>query len=216
MNILVTAGPTREFLDPVRYLSNRSTGKMGYAVARQAVRRGHSTRMVSGPVALAAPEGVEVVQAVSAADMLAAVRSHVEWCRALIMVAAVADWRPAACSLHKLKKDCMSSCLTLERTPDILSALSPLKGDRCFVGFAAETENLESSAKAKLSAKKLDMIVANDVGRTDSGFETDVNQVQWWTADGGTEALPLLDKDDVAQRILNWVETRSIAARRPE
>ncbi len=208
MNVLVTAGPTREFLDPVRYLSNRSTGKMGYAVARQALRRGHATRLVSGPVALAAPDGVDVVRVVSAADMLAAVRRHLEWCQALIMVAAVADWRPATIHPTKLKKDRMSACLALERTPDILSTLSPLKGARCFVGFAAETDALESGAKAKRAAKNLDMIVANDVGRRDSGFEVDVNQVQWWTADGDAQALPLLSKDDVADRILAWVETR--------
>lgn len=209
--MLVTAGPSREFLDPVRFLSNRSSGKMGYAVARQALARGHAVTLVSGPVALPPPPGADVTQVTSAEDMLGAVRQRLAWCHALVMVAAVADWRPAQRSASKLKKEGMPPVLALERTPDILSCLAPQKGARCFVGFAAETDDFEKHARAKLAAKRLDMIVLNDVGRSDAGFETDTNQVRFLAADGRVSDLPLMSKDDVAARIVQWIEAHAAA-----
>lgn len=207
MRILVTAGPTREPLDPVRFISNRSTGRMGYAVARAAAKRGHEVRLVSGPVTLAVPRGAEVLRVVTAADMAAAVQQGVGWCDALVMAAAVADWRPASVSVHKLKKRDMSPVLRLERTADILAGVRSAKGNRVFVGFAAETEDLLAEARRKLEAKGLDLIVANDVSRPDSGFEVDTNRVVL-VAPGGDEALPLLSKDEVADRIVGWIEAR--------
>jgi len=206
MKILVTAGPTREALDPVRFLSNRSSGRMGYAVAGVAQSRGHEVILVSGPVSLAAPDGVRVERVVSAADMLAAVERHVAWCDVLVMAAAVADWRPAAVSARKLKKTDGPASIDLERTTDILQAVRAAKGARVFVGFAAETEDLLGEAGRKLAAKGLDMIVANDVSRADAGFEVENNRVTILTPGGAPEELPLMAKRDVAQTLLSRLE----------
>lgn len=206
MNILVTAGPTREFIDPVRFISNRSSGKMGYAVARAASMRGHKVVLVSGPVSLQAPEGLAVVRVVSAAEMQSAVEAGVDGCDALVMAAAVSDWRPARVHANKLKKRSAPATLDLEPVPDILMGLASRKGGRIFVGFAAETENLLDEARAKLNSKNLDMIVANDVSRTDAGFEVDNNAVTFIPAHGEAMALPLMSKDDVAERLVKWIE----------
>jgi phosphopantothenoylcysteine decarboxylase / phosphopantothenate---cysteine ligase len=206
MNMLISAGPTREFIDPVRYLSNCSSGKMGYAVARQARARGHAVRLVSGPVALAAPPGVEIESVVSANDMLAALQRHWDWCAALVMVAAVADWRPLRMAEDKIKKDLMPPHLDLERTPDILATLAQQRGERCLVGFAAETNDPQRHARQKLQAKNLDMVVLNDVGRADSGFGSNTNKVWCHTADGNVLDWPPADKDEVANRIVRWIE----------
>ncbi len=139
MNMLVTAGPTREAIDPVRFLSNRSSGRMGFAVAAAAAEAGHAVRLVAGPVALDAPAGVERINVLSAENMRAAVAGHVAWCDALVMAAAVADWRPTAASDRKLKKGDGPMRLELERTADILESIKSLKGARIVVGFAAET-----------------------------------------------------------------------------
>lgn len=209
MKYLVTAGPTREAIDPVRFLSNRSSGKMGYAVARAAAVRGHEVRLVSGPVALTAPAGVAVQDVVSAADMLRTVEEQVAWCEVLVMAAAVADWRPAAVQPQKWKKQgAERTTLDLVRTPDILTSVSAFKGHRVFVGFAAETERLEEEAARKLRAKHLDLIVANDVSRDDAGFEADTNRVVFMHRDGSHEALPLVSKDEVAARLLDFIEAR--------
>lgn len=214
MKILVTAGPTREFLDPVRFLSNRSSGRMGYAIAEAAASRGHEVVLVSGPVSLRPPEGVEVVDVVSAQEMLGAVTARIAWCEVLVMCAAVADWRPKVRSELKLKKRGMSATLELVPNPDILSAVAPLKGNRLFIGFAAETNDVMEEARGKLSRKGLDMIVANDVTQPGAGFEVDTNIVTL-IADAGTEeALPLMSKSDVAVRILAWAE-KALAARTP-
>lgn len=206
MNLLVTAGPTREFLDPVRFLSNRSTGKMGYALAEAGVARGHSVRLISGPVSLVPPEGAALTRVTSAADMLAAVLDALAGCDALVMCAAVADWRPRQIAVQKLKKSTMSGTLELERTADILQAVRGLRRPgQLVVGFAAETENLLAAADGKRSAKGLDLIVANDVSRDDAGFEVDTNAVCLVTA-GGVEPLPLMSKRAVADRILDWIE----------
>jgi phosphopantothenoylcysteine decarboxylase / phosphopantothenate---cysteine ligase len=207
MRLLVTAGPTREAIDPVRFISNRSTGKMGYAVARAGLRLGHAVRLVSGPVALEPPAGAACVAAGSAAEMLARVQEHLPWCDALVMAAAVADWTPAEPSATKLKKAAMPATLRLRRTPDILAACAPLKGARVFVGFAAETEDLERNARAKREAKGLDLVVANDVTQPDAGFEAETNRVLFVSA-AGVEALPLLSKDALGERIVAWIVSR--------
>lgn len=208
MKILVTAGPTREAIDPVRFLSNRSSGKMGYAVAGAAVARGHEVVLVSGPVALAAPAGLRVVPVESAAQMLEAVRGNVGWCDVLIMAAAVADWRPRRVSAQKLKKGATAPTLELERTADILESVQGLKGGRFFVGFAAETQQVESEARRKLVSKGLDAIVANDVTAPDAGFEVDTNRVILMTAAGAVDAWPLMSKSAVAERLVAWVESQ--------
>lgn len=218
MKVLVTAGPTREHLDPVRFLSNRSSGRMGYALAEAARDRGHDVVLVSGPVALPPPEGVEVVDVVSALDMLAAVSARLPWCDALIMCAAVADWRPASCSAVKLKKRAMEAQLTLVPNPDILAELAPKKAGRLFIGFAAETHDLLAEAQGKLARKGLDLIVANDVTQPGAGFETATNIVTLVAPDAPPQPLPLMSKRAVADRILAWAEAKaaSLPPRTPD
>lgn len=206
MRILVTAGPTREFIDPVRFISNRSSGKMGYAVARAAQEKGHEVILVSGPSALEAPHGVEFVRVDSATDMLAAVRERVVRCDALVMAAAVCDWRPAAPTLTKLRKDEFKGPLVLVPTPDVLLSIAPLKERRIFVGFAAETGDAEAGGTRKLLAKSLDMVVANDVSSHDAGFEVDTNRVSFICRDVEPVRLPLMSKDEVGTRIVEWIE----------
>jgi len=211
MRFLVTAGPTREFMDPVRFISNRSSGKMGYAIAEAARDRGHDVVLISGPVSLAAPTGVAMVPVVSADDMLKAVGGHLDASDVLVMAAAVADWRPARVSDQKLKKLHTSPELRLEATPDILQAVKPRKGKKVFIGFAAETSGLEEEALRKLVSKGLDMIVANDVSQSDAGFDVDTNRVVFITGAGASETLPLMSKRDVAERIVDWVAARGLA-----
>lgn len=206
MRVLVTAGPTREFIDPVRFISNRSSGKMGYAVAVAARDRGHEVVLVSGPVALPPPAGIRVIKVVSAADMLAVVSEQLDACDALVMAAAVADWRPAEVSGQKVKKRDAATELKLVPTADILLTLKPRKGDRVFVGFAAETTGMEAEARRKLSDKGLDMIVANDVSQPDAGFDVETNRVVLIAAEGTAQALPLMPKREVAAEIIEWVE----------
>ena len=209
MRILVTAGPTREPIDPVRFLSNRSTGKMGYAIAEAGAERGHDVLLISGPVSLQKPASVRLINVITAAEMQKAVRENVNWCQALVMAAAVADWRPRTVYTRKLKKNEIPPELRLERTPDILSTIRDLKKNRLYAGFAAETENLISEASRKLEEKGLDLIVANDVSRPDSGFEVDTNKVTLLTSEGMAEELPVMSKREVANRILNWIENHA-------
>ena len=208
MRILITAGPTREAIDPVRFLSNRSSGKMGYALARVAARRGHVVTLVSGPVALRPPPKVSFVPVMTADEMLAAVQRHLSRCDVLIMAAAVADWRPRWVSPQKIKKATGYRLLRLEATPDILKSLQSKKGRRVFIGFAAETERMLAGARRKLAEKGLDLIVANDVSRADAGFDVDTNRVTLIDASGGVQTLPLMTKMKVAARILDWLEGR--------
>ena len=205
MRFVVTAGPTREHLDPVRFLSNPSTGKMGFAVARAAARRGHAVTLVAGPVALKTPKGVTRVDVVSARDMLRAVEEALAGGRGpavFVATAAVADWRPARCAARKLKKAQMSDTLRLVRNPDILASV---KGCRK-VGFAAETHDVLKEAARKCAAKGLEMIVANDVTEKGCGFGTDTNRVTFLRRDGSVEALALMSKRAVAERIVRACE----------
>jgi len=206
MKILVTAGPTREPIDPVRFISNRSSGKMGYAIASAALRKGHKVVLVSGPVSVQPPPNAVLVKVATAADMLAAVSKKIGWCDALVMSAAVSDWRPAKVSKNKIKKRKMPDLLPLAQNPDILKAVARKKGKRIFVGFAAETGNMRAEALRKLREKNLDLIVANDVSRPGAGFETDTNRVTLFSVKGTHEALPLMTKIKVAERIVAWIE----------
>jgi phosphopantothenoylcysteine decarboxylase/phosphopantothenate--cysteine ligase len=201
--ILVTAGPTQEAIDPVRFVSNRSTGKMGFAIARAAWRRGAAVRLVAGPSALPTPYGVERIETVSAAQLLEATASNFSWCSALLMAAAVADFRPSRPASQKLKKNPKGLMLELAAIADELPRLAAQKADRILIGFAAETEDLEYNAAVKLERKMLDLIVANDVSRADAGFGVDTNVVTIVGADGRRETTPKLSKDEIADVILN-------------
>ena len=201
MRVIVTAGPTREYLDPVRFLSNPSTGKMGFAIAAEAARRGHEVTLVAGPVALKTPNRVHRVDVTSAREMLAAVKKAAQRADILIATAAVADWRPAKCAAQKLKKSQMSGTLKLVRNPDILKTV---KGVRK-IGFAAETNDVLAEAVRKCREKGLSFIVANDVTKKGSGFGTDTNKVTFVFADGTLKFFPLMTKARVAKRILDEV-----------
>jgi phosphopantothenoylcysteine decarboxylase / phosphopantothenate---cysteine ligase len=201
---LITAGPTREALDPVRFVSNRSSGKMGYALATEARRRGATVTLISGPTALPCPWGVTLQPVLSAAEMAAAVKSKLAECEVLMMVAAVSDFRPRKTDTKKIKKEKGLSHITWEDTEDILASLGK-SGNAVFkVGFAAETENPVELARSKLKRKKLDLMVANDVTAPGSGFEVDTNKVYLVEKDRDQE-LPLLSKEAVANRILDRV-----------
>lgn len=213
MRFLVSAGPTREFVDPVRFLSNRSTGRMGFAVAAAAAAAGHEVALVAGPVELPPPPGLAALdRVVSAREMLAALRSRLAWCDALVMTAAVADFRPARRSARKIRKGAMPEALRLVRNPDILASLLPRKGGRIFVGFAAETDDVLGSAAAKLARKGLDLIVANDVTKPGAGFAVETNVVTFLAPGAPPEALPLLSKAEVARRLVARVEAIAAGA----
>jgi phosphopantothenoylcysteine decarboxylase / phosphopantothenate---cysteine ligase len=205
MQILVTAGPTQEPIDPVRFIGNRSSGKMGYAVARAARLGGHAVTLISGPVALPPPD-CACVMVTTADEMCAAVLRALPACDALVMAAAVADWRPRHAAPRKLKKENMAPCLELERTPDILLAVRHARrAHQIVVGFAAETGDPLAEAQRKLVDKGLDMIAANDVSAPGSGFGGDTNRVTLITP-AAREALPLLTKDAVATLLIARIE----------
>jgi phosphopantothenoylcysteine decarboxylase / phosphopantothenate---cysteine ligase len=203
--ILVTAGPTRENVDPVRYFSNRSSGKMGYAVAEAAAQRGAQVILVSGPTSLDVPTGVERINVQSAEDMHRAVLQKVFDCSVAIFAAAVADYRPLEAGEQKIKRTKESMTIALEPTPDILASVARDKGERLIVGFAAETESVAANARQKLAAKNADLIVANDVTAEGAGFDHDTNIVTLIARDGRDLALPRMSKSEVAQRILDEV-----------
>jgi len=206
--VLVSAGPTREAVDPVRYLSNHSSGRMGYAIARVARRRGAEVVLVSGPSDLPAPPGVRTLMVSSAAEMARALEEEFRSASILVMAAAVADYRPRRPAARKMKKSAASLSLDLERTQDILAGLAGRKGRRLVVGFAAETNDVAEEARRKLREKRLDLIVANDVTAPGAGFGSDTNVVQLIDAGGETQALPVLPKEEVAGRILDWLVAR--------
>jgi phosphopantothenoylcysteine decarboxylase/phosphopantothenate--cysteine ligase len=203
--MLITAGPTCEDLDPVRYLTNRSSGKMGYAVAEAAARRGAKVSLVSGPVNLETPAGVERVAVRTAEEMRHSVVDRLPESTIAIFAAAVADYRPAEMQTEKMKRNREPLTVRLEPTPDILAEAAETKGDRIIVGFAAETEHVAENARKKLAAKNADLIVANDVTAEGAGFDHDTNIVTLFSRDGRDLALPKLGKSAVAQRILDEV-----------
>lgn len=204
-HVLVTAGPTFEALDPVRFLGNRSSGKMGYAIARVAKRRGAEVTLVSGPVALKPPRGVNLVSVESGAQMRDAVMAHLDRATVVIKAAAVADYMPKEAQPEKIKKSRGPWSLSLVSTPDILAEVGSKKGGRVLVGFAAETSRLIHQAREKLERKNLDWIVANDVTKAGSGFGADTNQVTILGRDGSVEELPQMSKEDVAWAVLDRV-----------
>jgi len=201
--VLVTAGPTYEDLDPVRYITNRSSGKMGYAVAEAAARRGAKVILVSGPTNLGAPAGVERIDVRSAKEMHAAVLSRIADASLAILAAAVADYRPVEQHAEKIKKESAPLSITLEPTTDILAEVARNKGQKIIVGFAAETDHVAENARKKLLSKNADMIVANDVTAEGAGFDQDTNIVTLFSRDGRDLALPKMSKSEVAERILD-------------
>jgi len=203
--VLVTAGPTREDIDPVRFLTNRSSGKMGYALAEAASRRGARVILVSGPTDLTVPGGVDWIPVRTSDEMRAAVRDRAAEADIIIMAAAVSDYRPAASHTQKLKRGEGSLTLQLEPTPDILAELGREKGRSILVGFAAETNQVAENARAKLARKGAHMIVANDVTQEGAGFDADTNIVTLYLRDGREIPLPKLTKFEVANRILDQV-----------
>lgn len=207
LKILVSAGPTVEPIDPVRFISNRSSGKMGYAIARVAHYRGGKVTLVSGPTALRPPLGVEAIGIKTAEEMKEEILARAANHDVVIMCAAVVDYRPKKAEAQKIKKEVSEFQLELEKTPDILMELGEKRKGmpRIVVGFAAETHDLMENAEQKLRKKNLDMIVVNDVSRSDAGFEVDTNQVKILYKGGGMEDLPLMGKEDVAHHILDRV-----------
>jgi len=201
--VLITAGPTQEPLDPVRFLSNRSSGKMGYALADAAATRGADVILISGPVHLPAPRGVSLISVNTAAEMRDRVFENLERATIVVKAAAVADFHLANIPARKVKKTAARLSLELDPTADILAELGRKKGDRLLIGFAAETENLRQEAKRKLETKNCDMIVANLVGRQDIGFESDDNEVTLALRDGEFKTLPRAPKREIADRIFD-------------
>lgn len=206
-SILITAGPTRERIDPVRFLTNFSSGKMGYEIAAEAIRLGANVILVTGPTNIDPPEGATVVNVESTEDMLQAVLCYYNNVDAVIKTAAVSDYRPKIRHEQKMKKQPGNLSIELERTPDILRILGERKENQVLVGFAAETNNVEEYAKGKLESKNLDMIVANNVMTEGAGFGTDTNIVTIIKRNGEEIALPKLSKRKVAEHILTAVQT---------
>lgn len=205
MNILVTAGPTREAIDPVRFLSNRSSGKMGYELAAAFARTGHNVLLVSGPTALDVPNGVDFLPVETAAEMHEAVSRHIGRMDIAIFAAAVADYAPTVIGSEKIKKTADTLTLELVKTPDILgSAREPFGFTGTLVGFAAETGNLEANAREKLTRKSCDLVIANDVSQPGIGFDSNDNQVILVYPDH-TASLPLTSKHELARQLLQAI-----------
>jgi phosphopantothenoylcysteine decarboxylase/phosphopantothenate--cysteine ligase len=205
LTVMVTAGPTVEHIDPVRYLTNRSSGKMGYAVAGAAVSRGAKTLLISGPTALKPPGGVELISVETASQMYEAVLENYSGVDVVVKAAAVADYRPKEVFGQKIKKQDGTLSLELVRNKDILAELGQRKNKQILVGFAAETSDLEKYSLLKVEGKNLDFLVANDVSQTGAGFGTDTNIVMFVYPGGNIKQMPLMDKKDLAHRILDEV-----------
>ena len=201
--VLVTAGPTCEDIDPVRFLTNRSSGKMGYAVAASAAGRGARVALVSGPTSLETPQGVERIDVRTAEEMLRAVQERFTACTMAVFAAAVADYRPAEKASQKIKRGKDTVTLRLEPNPDILATVAREKGERLVIGFAAETERVAENARKKLTLKNADLVVANDISSEGAGFDHDTNIVTLFSRDGRDLPLPRLSKAEAAQRILD-------------
>lgn len=211
--VLITAGPTREPVDPVRYLSNRSSGRMGFALAEEALARGARVVLIAGPTALEPPARAEIVRVETAEEMRQAVLERLPQAAIVIKAAAVADFRPARPAPEKLKKSESPAALELEPTPDILAEIGRLKGSRLLVGFAAETGNLREEALRKLRAKNCDLIVANPVGQPGAGFDSEDNSALLVTAGGGVVEFPRGSKRELAARIFDLLHTLQPAHR---
>jgi phosphopantothenoylcysteine decarboxylase / phosphopantothenate---cysteine ligase len=205
--LLITAGPNREPLDPVRYLSNRSSGKMGYALARAGLRRGAEVLLISGPTELEPPAGARLISVTTAAEMRGAVLEELPSCTAVIMAAAVSDYRPVDFANKKMKRGKGPIELRLEPNPDILKEIGARKNGKMVVGFAAETEDLVANAEKKLRDKNLDMIVANNVSETGAGFDVDTNVATILDRNGAVRSLPLMSKDELAEQIFDHLLT---------
>lgn len=205
-NILVTAGPTREPFDPVRFITNYSSGKMGYALATAGRRRGANVTLISGPTSLSVPRGIKFISVSSAVEMRNAVMENIEKATVIIKAAAVADYRPDVRLDTKIKKRDDGLAVRLERNPDIIAEVGKKKGNRILVGFAVETENLMENARTKLVEKNMDFIIANDVTKEGAGFGCDTNIISILSADGEIEELSLMNKMEAADRILNKVK----------
>jgi len=213
-HVLVTAGPTREPFDPVRFITNYSSGKMGYALAIAARKRGAIVTLISGPTSLPVPNGIMFMPVSSAFEMKNAVMKHLKSATVIIKAAAVADYRPAIRSESKIKKRQGPLAVTLERNPDIIAEVGKKKGNRVLVGFAVETENLVKNARAKLQKKNMDLIVANDVTQEGAGFGSDTNIVRILDNKGGQLDLPMMGKMEVANRILDRIREIIAAKKR--
>ena len=205
VSVLVTAGPTREPIDAARFISNPSTGKMGYALAAEARNRGAEVVLISGPTHLAPPQGVKYKAVVTAAEMHREVRDHAGECQVIIMAAAVADFRPKDPSDRKLKKEGAALAIALERTEDILQGLGAEKEGRILVGFAAETDDIVRNAREKLTKKNLDLIVANEIGLPGAGFASETNRAVLIDRGGKVSELPLMPKAELATRIIDAI-----------
>jgi phosphopantothenoylcysteine decarboxylase/phosphopantothenate--cysteine ligase len=209
--VVVTAGPTRERIDPVRFLTNFSSGKMGYAMAQAAADLGAETLLISGPVALEVPSGVKRISVESAQDMLEAVLQEYASADMVIKTAAVADYRPAAIATQKVKKKDGNSVIELERTIDILKTLGEMKANQILVGFAAETDHVAQYAKDKLERKNADYIIANDVSAAQAGFDHDTNEVTVYGLGGFEKTLPNLPKTELAHELLALITEKEFA-----
>ena len=205
MKFVVTAGPTREPLDPVRYLSNRSSGKMGYAIAAAALEAKHEVVLISGPVALTAPLGAEIVRVVTGDEMFEAAAAQFAQCDIFVMCAAVCDYKPTHYIPQKMKKQRAPFSLALEPTRDILASLTSTPHDCIVVGFAAETQALIENAQAKLRKKNCDLLVANNVGRADLGMDADDNELVIFFKDGEQKKLPRAKKTELARTLLKII-----------
>jgi phosphopantothenoylcysteine decarboxylase / phosphopantothenate---cysteine ligase len=206
VRFLITAGPTREPIDPVRYLSNRSSGKMGYAIAEAAIQAGHHVVLISGPVDVDPPRGVDLISISTSDEMFDAVHERVRECDVLVMCAAVADYKPKQVSKNKIKKRDANLSLELVPTRDILASLPKQDRPYLVVGFAAETENIEANAQRKLQGKNCDVVVANDVSRPDSGIESDENEVTILLRAGKMKTISRAPKKIVARELIKIFE----------
>ncbi|MBV9441193.1 MAG: bifunctional phosphopantothenoylcysteine decarboxylase/phosphopantothenate--cysteine ligase CoaBC, partial [Acidobacteriaceae bacterium] len=208
-----TAGPTQEPIDPVRYISNRSSGKMGYAIAEAAAHRGARVILVSGPVKIAPPHSVETIQVRTAREMRTAVIEHLAEATIILKAAAVADYFVSEIPKQKLKKTATRLSLELDPTPDILAEVGQRKGDRLLIGFAAETQNLMEEARRKMASKNCDMVVANLVNQDGLGFESDQNEVEIITRAGQRTHVGPADKTEIAEKILDQVASLHLSLR---
>jgi phosphopantothenoylcysteine decarboxylase / phosphopantothenate---cysteine ligase len=205
IKVLITAGPTVEAIDPVRFISNHSSGKMGYAIARNALKRGAEVILVSGPVNIESPSGATLISVTTADEMYEAVMSNYESCNVMIMMAAVADYRSESVEPNKIKKTNDQMTIRLIKNHDIAAELGKIKGKRILVGACAETENLLENAEKKIKAKGFDLIMANDVTVEGAGFGTDTNIVQIVSGDGTITKLPIMSKNEVAEHLLSKI-----------